>query len=190
MQVMLPRSFRCGAYVAETVVCDLELSDCVSHFYRPQAVWRLCEGCNNYGSSYCCPPFSGEPCGEAFGRYDHFAFVVSKIEVNKSHIADGVDVAEMVVNAECKRIKGYLLEYERLTGGRALVGVGRCRECGEDCHRAEGLPCRCPDTMRLSLGAAGFDVTMMLRSLCGIELQWASAGTMPPYLVFAAGLIF
>lgn len=84
-----------------------------------------------------------------------------------------------------------LLEKEQSTDGMCFGFAGSCPYCdGAPCARIEGEPCRHPDKVRPSLEAYGFDVSLTVKELLGIEIKWSEQGLLPEYLTLVGGVFY
>ena len=87
-----------------------------------------------------------------------------------------------------------ILELERAGGGRngGALGfyAGSCEVCPpEKCVRPSGVECPFPERLRLSLEAAGFDVSKISEELFGVEIEWEADGRSPEFITLV-GAVF
>lgn len=166
---------------------DIEAAPYVRDFRRPEEFRALCRQCGGYGRSWACPPFTDEAAAVAP------LFAHSRVLLVAARVAAGEDLpierAGELLRPVRLQIESYLRSRERETGGRAYAFAGKCLYCPEaECARIGGQPCRHPELVRPSLEAVGFDLTLTLREIFGLELLWGRDGRCPEYLTLAAGL--
>ena len=120
-------------------------------------------------------------------RYGTALLVATRITPEEPGLP--VSEAGRLILPERQRLERRLLEMERQYGGRSFAYVGTCIHCPEgSCTRPEGRPCRHPELVRPSLEAFGFDISLTLGRLFGLELKWGHNGCAPDYLVLVSAL--
>ena len=81
-----------------------------------------------------------------------------------------------------------LLALEKQHPGSRAFFAGTCHACPQGtCTRKKGRPCICPDRMRPSLEALGFDLGKTASELLGIKMQWSREGELPEYFTLVSG---
>lgn len=175
-------------YTAIDHTVTLAADDYIARFRDEKRILGLCRECPNYCRNWGCPPF-GFDTGEVLRQYSHAFLIATKITPAQPGLP--LSCAGVFIRDERERIGKKLLQMERENDGRAFIGVGCCRNCGDaGCTRPLGLPCRHPDTVRPSLEAFGFDIQRTLSELFGFGLLWGRDGVMPPYLTLVTGLLY
>lgn len=163
----------------------MPLSELIARFHRPSICRKACSNCCHYGRQWSCPPFDVEPI-EGLRCYSKATVLAVEIPVPDGTPANK---AREIMNPFHKVLAQQALDIERITGGRASCTTGRCRICAQTCTRVEGKPCRCPELMRPSPEAMGFDLESMLHELLDIDLEWAADDTLPSRL-YLIGAVF
>lgn len=166
---------------------EIEAAPFVRDFRRPAEFMALCRQCGGYGRSWACPPFTDE---EAVAAP---LFAHSRVLLVAARVTAGEDLpierAGELLRPVRLRMESELRRRERATGGRAYAFAGKCLYCPEaECARTLGEPCRHPGLVRPSLEAVGFDITLTLREIFGLELLWGRDGRCPASLTLAAAL--
>lgn len=131
-----------------------------------------CRECGSMGATWSCPPVT-EGAEAVTAPWEYLTVVGRRVT------PPTVEALHKVAD----ELRERLLNVERAVGGRALAGDGRCRVC-ERCTRPEGLPCRHPERVRLSLEAVGYNVSA-LAERAGLSLEWKR----PRYLCIVMGLL-
>lgn len=164
-----------------------------SRFRRTECFLKACQACPNYGTLWCCPPFSNSerPAGT------HLTVMLVTIELEHtlpSGVIDSNDVIAAltdIITDVRREPEARLLQAEKQVGGTAALFTGMCPHCaGQPCSRIEGKPCRHPDIMRPSLEALGYDLEAMSRELFDEPLQWFKDGVPPSRLNLLGGIFF
>jgi len=173
-------------YSVENYTADIAVDGYVARFRDEQRFIELCRKCPNYGNCWACPPFDFDTT-RILRQYKYVRLIASKITPAADNIP--IEQAQSLIRPERIVLERKLRDMEKQYGGRAFAFAGECLYCGESsCTRKCGQPCRHPDMVRPSLEAFGFDISLTLRKLFGIELLWGKDGTLPEYLVLVCAL--
>ena len=175
-------------YSIERYTATLSVADFIAEFRDADRVGELCRACDNYGKSWCCPPFDFDV-EQRLRNYDTVDIFATRIIPTKRDIP--ISELPKLIYDERIQSEQKLLELERRFGGVSCAFVGECLHCkGESCARLCARPCRYPQLMRHSLEAYGFDVAKTIKSLFEIELKWSKEGMIPEYIVLVSALFY
>lgn len=165
---------------------DIDAPTYMERYRDAERFMRMCRACPAFGTSWVCPPL-GPGCEELLQGRERV--LVRAVKITPARKGLPQSLGPRLMAAERPGLERTLLELERSTGGRALIGIGPCTLCAGGCARPLGQPCRRPDRVRPSLEAMGFDVGRTLADLAATPLLWGRDGLLPDYLVIA-GAVF
>jgi len=161
----------------------LSVPDLISRYHRPEHLLPLCKACENYGKNYACPPAEFD-LQEMMQKYSHIRLFAAKLHlevpVNKSEI-EAIFVDAMF------QFNKRLFEKEAEMAGSLAAVPGSCWLCSE-CARIQGVPCRYPEKLRMSLDAFSLEIALMAKELFQLEIQWYNE-KQPDYLSMIGGIL-
>lgn len=169
----------------ETEIRVIESARYEAQFRDVERFEKLCKRCGNYDNCWICPPFRDSDMPD-FDAYENIAIIACRLQpdasVAPSEVMDSVRDQRLAVE---KR----LLEWERLTGGRAFGFSGQCPYCAS-CSRKEKGVCRHPDKARAPLEAFGFDLCLTMEDLFGRRLEWSFEGEKLSEITLIGALLY
>lgn len=101
------------------------------------------------------------------------------------------EVARLIFAEARKKIDSDLLAMEATKPMSRAFFAGCCLLCPDGtCTRLQGLPCKYPDRMRLSLEAIGFDLMRTANDLLDTQVLWSKQGALCAYFTLLSGLVW
>ena len=152
-------------------------------FRDPVRVQGYCQACEKFGQYWSCPPFVADPL-ESFPAWSLAVIICQQIPLQAGLGRE--QVLERFLEARLEFARRLEESLEGHTGHTCLI-AGHCSGC-PSCTRSKGEPCRCPERLRYSLEAVGFDVTGLAEGLAGQTLDWPKEGS-PGYLTLVGAVL-
>ncbi|MGI6602337.1 MAG: DUF2284 domain-containing protein [Saccharofermentanales bacterium] len=151
---------------------------------------ELCLLCPNYGQRWSCPDFT-QDLSDYLVPYAQVLLVACQFHFDQaSKDKYPGQAARALLDSFAKEKKdeilGLMLRLEREYPAALALSAGTCSLC-ETCGKADGQPCRNPLSLRYSLEALGYDISLILKDFFALELCW-SDGSLPDYLTLCMGL--
>lgn len=161
--------------------------------YQHQAKYlEFCRQCQSYGKCWACPPLSFDT-EEYLSPYRYVTVVASQVFFDAEERKSGYSAERLkeitwsTLSRQKKIMFDRLMACERAVSGSLQLASGGCHLCPR-CARADGCPCRCPEQLRYSLDAFGFDLTAITEDLMGIRLLWCR-DALPEYYTLVHALL-
>jgi len=173
MYGLLPTFANMFHVIHHKTVCNASLF--VEKYRKIEQVEAFCAQCPQYGKSWGCPPFDFDVKLLSDG-YDRVMLMSSTAIFNADSIQSGQDVKH-AIDYIWYSLLPYLYEMEHQYP-KSRSFTGRCTLC-HNCCRCQGVACRYPKLLRMSLEAAGFDVISAAHDLLGTKFEWATADDIP-----------
>ena len=156
---------------------------------------ECCRQCPKYGKSWACPPFSFDV--EALWKsYRQVFLCAAKCEIPQEmreivyRTEELNRVCERICEPLADQVCQRLAQYGENREGSKIINPDGCHLCDDiGCSRTQGLPCRYPQQMTLSIEGLGIDAQWTLKHCFGMELQWGSGGQLAPYYIRMGGVL-
>ncbi|MFW5746439.1 MAG: DUF2284 domain-containing protein [Nanoarchaeota archaeon] len=141
------------------------------------------QGCRNYDSKYCCPPFS--PSFQAYVKEPYMLLLILKIDLDQFDYKEyhKLRVGNAIIKPRIERVMRALEPYT----DSKFCSSGACRLC-KPCKRKANKPCQHPDKMRFSLEALGVDCNKLAETAFHVPLVWYKEKKAPTYTSVLSGL--
>lgn len=151
---------------------------------------ELCFVCPNYQRNWSCPDFP-QDMSDYLASYDQVLLIACQFHFDQAikNKYQGQAAQEFLIRfAEEKKDKilNLMLLLEREYPSTLALSAGRCNLC-EVCAKVDGKPCRHPLSLRYSLEALGYDVSLLLKDFFALELCWPD-GALADNLTLCMGL--
>lgn len=181
-------------YSVITRITKIDAGEYMERFRAVEKFIVFCRECPRYGRSWACPPY-GYDMDAYLSGYAHAYIIGSKIVPSRDTAALCIDAESSrkygteIFNDARQKLDKLLLYIETANGPAKAFFAGSCQLCGEEgCTRPHGKECRCPDKIRPSLEAVGFDVVNTAKELLGMEMKWSEEGLLPEYYILTSGV--
>lgn len=143
----------------------------MQRYYSPDMLGPLCVDCENYGRNYACPPLDIDV-GERIAEYNFIHIFAQQFDICTLTKTSAGGMKAAFERAR-KDFDEQLMAWEEQLSG-IMLAPGACSLCSQ-CSRADNMPCRHPDAMRISLDAYCIEIIRLVEELCGIQVQWDAA---------------
>lgn len=149
-------------------------------YYEPERVEGYCQGCQNYGKIWSCPP-------HPFTAKEFLAPYTYALVIGEEIFAEeGVAITQAF--QEARRQLGDELIGISKSGPFEVLIAGNCYLC-ESCQRLENKPCVHPNACKYSLESIGFLVGDIAKEILNEPLKWGKSGEEPKSLMTVAVIL-
>lgn len=173
---------------------EVPVEEYIERYVDVDTFLKACQACQNYSHVWSCPPYDFDVT-EYWKKYKRFKLVAVKIEFDRETLEKTYEpeelraILESVLPVEKERLSEELLGMEKNYPGSISLSAGSCRRCKGGCSKAEGKPCRFPETMRYSIESLGGNVGLTIEKLMGLKLEWMEEGRLPHHFILVCGLL-
>ena len=175
---------------AEWTVAEMPAREYISRYNRREVFEPMCRACPNWASRWGCTPFDADPVAQLSG-YVRVRLYRLSAPVRQWDFGEGIEEMTAAMQTLRRESESKLLDFERCSGGSAMLFTGRCYHCGDAvCSRLSGESCRFPELVRPSLEALGFDLDRTATEVFGRPLEWFDADKPTPRFLTLIGAVF
>ena len=144
---------------------------------QPEKVFSWCKkGCQNYGHSGGCPPFSPLFSNIAWGSENFFLISMkffSKYKTEKVRKSSNIAIHWKFQDCILARASNMLGRMLKKKCGGEFLSTGYCMGCpGKKCSYKLKEPCRNPSKRTYSMEATGINVVQTVRNVFNEEFYW------------------
>lgn len=149
-------------------------------YYEPERVEGYCQGCQNYGKIWSCPPHAFDT--QTFLSRYRYALIIGEEVFSE----EGVPITDTFQKSR-RQLGDELIELSKGGPFEVLI-AGNCYLC-EVCQRTENKPCIQPSKCKYSLESIGFLVGDIAEAILNEPLKWGKSGEEPKSLMTVAAIL-